>query len=168
MNDEGKILQVNLKDSTLQDSEIEGCFRAVIGAMKIPEEALELRSSGPVSGGERRRREQRAPMASESESPRIFLGPMIVEAVGIEVIIQVGVGIIAAVATLVDTTEKNPKDRCRDHYVSCMDTPLGSMRMGEKKGASRCEWCRKKCQDNGGDWPLTVDAAVGQRSCKYW
>lgn len=168
MDDQGKILQVDLQDSTLENAEVEACFGKVIAAMQVPKEALELRSSRPFSGGERMNRERRGPIGSESKPGIVWLGPIIVEMVGIEVIIQVGLGVIAAVATIVDTTDKEPRDECQEHKSNCLASALQS-RPGSLRGSSMCLWCEEQCKKNGGVWPTKV-TGVGPtpRWCDYW
>ena len=85
--DTGHVVRVDLRDATLKDSEVEGCFRDAIAAMVVPPEALGLRLSGPVSGGETLTRERRIPLGSESgsENPFVFFIPFILETVGVEV-----------------------------------------------------------------------------------
>ncbi|HRI72412.1 MAG TPA: hypothetical protein PK156_49595 [Polyangium sp.] len=162
-NDAGKVVQFALRQSTLQDAEVEACVRQAIAEMTVPEHAVRMRSSGPVSGGERMTREQRGPIGSESDSNNPFVLWMVVEAVGVETIIEVGVGIIAAVGTLV--LKKDPREECLDKYEACQNTPLGR-RQVDKWGTSLCETCRKLCVDMGGAWPLGVVTTSGFKSCR--
>ena len=165
-NQDGVMQEVTLRSTTLPDGGLEGCLRQVIATMTMPEQALRKRSSGPFSGGERMMRERRGPLGdSESSNPLVLLGPIIVEAVSVEVIIEVSVGIIAAIGTILQP-KKDPKEECLDRYVECMDTYFAG-KDGPVKGTSRCAWCQKVCNDNNGVWPLTVSATVGTRSCQY-
>lgn len=84
---------------------------------------------------------------------------------GVEVIIEVSVGIIAAIGTILQP-KKDPKEECLNRYVECMDTNFAA-KDGPVKGTSQCAWCQKVCNDNNGVWPLTVQATVGMRSCQY-
>jgi hypothetical protein len=153
VNDRGEMLEIKLRGSTMQDDEVEGCLRKTIAAMTVPERALHSRSSRPFSGGERMMREQRGLIgSSDSENPIVFLGPFIVEAIGVDVLIEVGIGIIAAVGTLV--LPKKPVDECLDRYVACMDTPLGNIQV-DVRGTTACETCRQRCRKMGA-WPLAV------------
>jgi hypothetical protein len=125
-DDRGEMQEVKIRGTTMDDDEVVECLRQAIAAMTIPEDALRMRLSRPVSGGERMTRERRGPIGdSDSQNPFVLLGPMIVEAVGVQVIVEVGVGIIAAVATLVMPKKLPPKDECTDKYSDCMDSPLG-------------------------------------------
>ncbi len=157
-NDAGQVVKIALRKSTVNDADVEGCLRQAIADMTVP-----MRSSGPVSGGERMTREQRAPLGSESDSSNPFVLWMVVEMVGVDVIIEVGVGAIAAVGTLV--TSKRKKNMCRDKYEECMDTPLGNVSV-DVKGTTLCATCLKFCVDNGA-WPPAVLVTSGWESCRY-
>lgn len=164
--DRGKVLEVKLRDTTLHDTEVEGCLRKAIAAMTVPKEVLRLRSSGPVSGGERMTREQRGPLgSSDSENPIVFFGPFIVEAIGTEVIFEVGFMLIAAVATIVDTDEDDTAEYCQKHYKNCLMTSIADGK-GSVHGETRCEWRRQDCIKHGA-WPSwVVDMAQRKHSCK--
>ena len=163
-NDRGDMVEVKIRNTTMRDDEVVECLRKAIAAMTVPEDALRPREVRPFSGGERMMRERRGPMGnSESENPFVLLGPFIVEAVGIEVIIEVGVMMIAAVGTLVEA--RQPKDECLDKYEACMDTPLGSL-VVDKWGHSVCETCREICKKkNGGEWPSGVKLTHRWQTC---
>jgi hypothetical protein len=157
-------VEIQLRGTTMQDDEVEGCLRQVIAAMTVPEGALHSRSSKPFSGGERMMREQRGLVgSSDSENPIVFLGPFIVEAIGVDVLIEVGIGIIAAVGTLV--LPKSTKDFCTDKYSDCMDTPLGNIQVN-KWGETVCATCQKNC-NNKGVWPLGVILSNRWQSCVW-
>ncbi len=166
-NDRGDMVEVKIRDTTtMQDDEVVECLRQAIAAMRVPEDALRPHAVRPFSGGERMMRERRGPIGnSESENPFVLLGPFIVEAVGMEVIIEVGVMVIAAVATIVDPKKKDPKDECADKYSDCMDSPLGSL-VVDKWGHSVCETCREICKKkNGGEWPSGVKLTHRWQTC---
>ncbi|HRI72466.1 MAG TPA: hypothetical protein PK156_49865 [Polyangium sp.] len=149
-NDAGRVVKIALHKSTVQDSEVEGCLRQAIAEMTVP-----MRSSGPVSGGERMRREQRGPLGSESESSNPFVLWMVVEAVGVETLIEVGVGVIAAIATIVVPREKSPREKCQEPYSDCLMSSVASRR-GSVHGHTLCLWCFEACVGNGGTWPTSV------------
>jgi hypothetical protein len=128
------------------------------------ERALHSRSSRPFSGGERMMREQRGLIgSSDSENPIVLLGPFIVEAVGAEVLIQVWVGFLAAVGTLV--LPKSTKEVCLDKYEACMDSPLGNL-VVDKHGHSVCHTCWNVCLNKMGQWPLGVILTNRWQSCR--
>jgi hypothetical protein len=167
--DRGAMVEVKLRDTTLHDDEVEGCLRRAIAAMTVPEHAVEQalrsRSSRPVSGGERMNRERRGPLgSSDSENPLVLLGPFIVEAIGVEVLIETGVMIVAAIGTLVEWKKKDPKDECLDKYVACQDTPLGNL-VVDKWGHTVCETCRSLCQKDG-FWPSGFQRTQGWQTCR--
>lgn len=160
-DENGAMTDVKLRNTTLPDS-VEQCFRQLIAGMNVSDREMRSRSSGPVSGGERMTRERRGPLGeSESQNPLVWLGPFIVEAVGIEVIMEVFVGTIAAVGTIVT---KKKKKTCVDEYVACQETPLGSIQV-DVRGSSVCDTCRKICV-NEGSWPLGFEAVWGWQTCR--
>jgi hypothetical protein len=162
-NDRGEMVEIKLRGTTMQDDDVVGCLQQVIAAMTLPENALRSRSSRPFSGGERMKREQRGLVgSSDSENPLVLLGPFIIEAVGVEVIIEVGIGIIAAVGTLVWPL-KLPKDECLDKYVACMDSPLGNLQV-EIHGTSVCATCKGLCERDGG-WPMGFKPTGPWQTC---
>ncbi len=164
-NERGGIQEVKLRDTTLRDDQVEICLLQAIAAMTIPEHALRLRSSRPFSGGEQMQRERRGPMgSSNAETPWVLLGPFVVEAIGVDVIIEVTVVIIAVVGTIV-RPRKKPKDECAEKYSECMDTPLGN-RQVDKPGHSLCETCRQTCV-NDEAWPWAVKVTQRWESCRY-
>ena len=61
-NEEGQVLEVNLRDSTLREPSLEACFKRALAAMDVPKNVLRSRGSKPFSGGE------------SSYSPRAELG----------------------------------------------------------------------------------------------
>ncbi len=164
-NDRGDMVEVKIRNTTMRDDEVVECLRKAIAAMTVPEDALRPREVRPFSGGERMMRERRGPIGnSESENPFVLLGPFIVEAVGMEVIIEVGVMVIAAIATIVDPKKKDPKDECADEYTECMASPLGRLQVN-KWGETVCATCQKICNRKGG-WPLGVELTGRWQSCR--
>lgn len=107
-------------------------------------------------------REQRAPLGSESDSSNPFVLWMVVEAVGVETLIEVGVGIIAVIGTIV--LKQDPKDECAAKYSNCMDSPLGNL-VVDKHRHSLCETCRDRCVKEGG-WPMAVLGFRKWHSCR--
>jgi hypothetical protein len=165
-NDAGRVVKVALRNSTVQDVEVEGCLREAIAEMTVPEQSLRIRSSGPVSGGERMTRERRGPLGSESDSQNPFVLWGIVEMVGVDVLIEVGVGAIAAIGTLVIPRKKDPNEECLDKYVACMDSPLGNL-VVDKRRHSLCQTCWNICLTNKGEWPAGVELTNRWQSCSY-
>lgn len=162
VNEDRAITEVKLRDTTLPE-DVEGCLRQVIGTLMVPEEALRSRSSGPISGGERMRREQRGPLGSnESQNPLVWGFAILLEAVELEVVVQVFVGAIAAVGTIA-TSKKDPKDDCLEKYVSCMDSPLGDFHM-DVIGKTLCASCKDKCEREG-VWPTGVKGTRRWHPC---
>lgn len=163
LNERGDVVDSRLRTSNLQNTDAQGCISRVIAAMSVPDEAIQMRSR-PVSGGERMMREQRATLNSESENPLVFLAPWVIEAVGIDMIVQVGVGIIAAIGTIATSPKR---DECQERYMDCLMTDKGSQ-WGSVPKHSVCLWCRDSCKGNGGVWPASVPG-MGKRpiSCEY-
>lgn len=160
----GALDNVKLQATTLDDEPIESCVRGVIASLKVPESVLRTRRSGPVSGGERLTREQRRSLGSnDSQNPLAWVFLVVLEAVEIEVTIQVLVGAIAAVGTIATSTKKDPKDECKDKYDACQDTPLGDL-MGNVRGMSVCGTCFDKCRKEG-EWPLGFKRLNRWQSC---
>lgn len=163
LNDRGNVVRSQLRTSNLQNAGAEGCISRVIAAMAVPDDAIHMRSR-PVSGGERMMREQRAMLNSESENPLVLLAPWVIESVGIDMIVQVGVGIIAAIGTIATSPKR---DECQERYMDCLITDKGSQ-WGSVPKHSVCLWCRDSCKGNGGVWPASVPG-MGKRpiSCDY-
>ncbi len=149
-NDAGQVVKIALHKSTMQDPEVEGCLRQAIAEMTVP-----MRSPGPVSGGEHMTREQRGPIGSESDSSNPIVLWIVVEAVGVETLIEVGVGIIAVIGTLVLPREKSPREKCQEPYGDCLMSSVASRR-GSVHGHTLCLWCFEACVGNGGTWPASV------------
>jgi hypothetical protein len=162
-DEEGTIAEINLRNTTLPRA-VEECLRQVIIEMNVAESALRPHSPRPISGGERMTRERRGPLGeSESQNPLVLLGPFIVEAVGIEVIVEVFFGVLAGVATIAGPN-KNQKKRCIEQYVACQDTPLGRIQV-DVHGSSVCDTCRRNCTKEG-SWPLGFEATWGWQTCR--
>ncbi len=49
--------------------------------------------------------------------------------------------------------KKNPKDKCWDDYIECLNGPIGSM-MSNQFGHSQCQVCQEQCIQDGGIWPV--------------
>lgn len=167
-NADGKVSKVKLRDATLHDAELEECFERALEAMTVPVDALGLRSSRPVSGGERMMREQRAPLgSSESETPLVFLGPLIVEAGGVQVLFEIGVVVLVGLANLIKDDEEDARRKCQIQYVDCLMTQVAGGN-GSVHGETRCEWCRQQCVKDRGTWPASVVGTNNRRySCAY-
>ena len=118
----------------------------------------------PFSGGERMMREQRGLLGSESQNPLVWVIAIVVDEVGVTTIIEVGIGIIAAVGILATPRKPSPKDECADKYSDCMDSPLGKL-VVDVRGKTLCESCRSLCQADGA-WPSGV-RAQRWHSCRY-
>lgn len=103
-------------------------------------------------------REQRGPIGSESESqnPLVWTIAIVVDEVGVTTLIEVGIGIIAAVGILSTPKKPTPKDECADKYSDCMDSPLGKVDV-DVYGKSLCATCRDEGARYGG-WPAGVRA----------
>lgn len=165
VNERGEVLKVKLGETTLQDMDIEKCFRQVIAAMTFSKDTLRLRSSGPISGGERMQRELLG--SSEAENPLVFLGPIIVETGGAKVLVDMGLMILAGVVAIANALEEDdPEQVCQDRYMDCLLTDMGGRR-GHKFDHSRCQWCREACIRGKGVWPSITDGAT-RKSCEYW
>lgn len=160
----GTMHEVKLRNTTLTDPDVEGCLRWVITSMTVPDELLRKRSSRPFSGGERMTREQRGALGdSESSNPLVLLGPMIVEAVGVEVIVEVTVGIIAAIGTILKPP--SPKDECIAKYAECMGSPLGRIQV-DVRGITACASCQKQCLRDG-SWPAGFEITKRWQTCLW-
>ena len=162
--DHGDMSEVSIRGTTIRDDDVVECLRQSIAAMTIPEQELRRRSSRPFSGGERMTREQRGLIGSDSQNPVAWALVLVVEEVGVDVLIEVSVGIIAAVATLVMPKKTPPDDECLDKYVACMDSRLADL-VVDKRGTSLCHTCRLRC-DNDGGWPSAVKVTQRWHSCR--
>lgn len=163
-NQDGVVQEVTLRNTTLPEGGLEGCLRQVIATMTVPEQALRKRSSGPFSGGERMTRERRGPLGdSESSNPLVLLGPIIVEAVSVEVIIEIAVGIIAAIGTI--SRPPSLKDKCLDKYVQCIASPLGRIEV-DVRGTTACASCQQQCLTEG-SWPTGFMITKRWQTCLW-
>ncbi len=162
----GQVAEVKLRDTTMRDPDLMECLRQAIATTTIPERALRKPSVRPFSGGERMTREQRGPIGSESASqnPLVWVIAIVVDEVGVTAIIEVGIGIIAAVGILSTPRKPSPKDECTDKYTDCMDSPLGKM-VVDVYGKTLCATCNERCIDKG-EWPSAVKMTHRWHSCR--
>jgi len=113
-------------------------------------------------------RERRGPIGSDSENPLVLLGPVIVESVGVEVILEIGLAIVAAIATVVDPPEKDPKEECHEEFLQCLMTDLADQ-SGHQPKHTRSRWCEEACVRANGVWPSrTLGPGNRTVSCAYW
>lgn len=156
--DQGEVTEVKVRDATMHDPEVVECLRQAIAATTIPERALRKPAVRPFSGGERMMREQRGPIGSESgsQNPLVWAFAIVVDEVGVTTLIEVGIGIIAAVGILATPRKPSPKDECTDKYTDCMASPLGRL-VVDVYGKTLCATCRSLCQRDGA-WPSGVKA----------
>lgn len=163
--DQGKVTEVKIRDTTMPDAEVVECLRQAIATTTIPEHALRKRSVRPFSGGERMMREQRGLVGSESESqnPLVWAFAIVVDEIGVTTLIEVGIGIIAAVGILATPKKPTPKDECTDKYSECMDSPLGNLQMNVR-GETVCATCRRRCVEIGA-WPSGVKLTHRWQTC---
>lgn len=166
-DEDGKVTKVMLRDATFHDAELQDCIQRSLAAMSVPESALGLRSPKPVSGGERVSSEQLGPLGSaESESPLIFLGPLVLDTVGTQILLEIGV-IVGVLASVTEDDERDAERACQIHYVDCLMTEVAD-RKGHKHGHTRCLECRNACMQNKGVWPSRAKRTTGTVSCEYW
>ena len=112
-NEEGKVLEVNLRDSTLREPSLEACFKRALAAMDVPKNVLRSRGSRPFSGGE------------SSYSPRAELGIVQAAAAPIAllpmVIVAGGVTILVGVTIHVISESVKERERCKKVKQGCID-----------------------------------------------
>ena len=110
-------------------------------------------------------REQRGLLGSESQNPLVWVIAIVVDEVGVTTIIEVGIGIIAAVGILATPRKPSPKDECADKYTECMDSPLGRLQVNVR-GETVCATCEKICIREGG-WPMGFKPTGPWQTCRY-
>ena len=134
VNDRGKVLEVKLRDTTLQDSEVERCLRQAIAGMTVPAEVLRLRLSRPVSGGESMSSARESVGIVQAAVAPIALAPIIIPALGVTIIVAISLDIIRKAASGPDC--KQIKQECIEY---CSETTLPTPDFG---------WKFQKCKND--------------------
>jgi hypothetical protein len=116
-NEQGKVLEVKLRDSTLRDAPLEACFERALAAMEVPKDVLRIRGEKPVSGG-KSTTSSRADVGivQAAAAPIAFL-PIVLVAGGVTILVGVS---IYVVAHAVDDV-KAEQERCKKVKQGCID-----------------------------------------------
>lgn len=149
----GAVERVDLRSSTLHHSALESCIAGVLATLSLPASELPLRTSEPVSGGERMRSEGQ-PLGVVQVIAGVALGPIIIVAAGV----TLGVAIVVAATEEAIEAAKRRRRRqeevCTDLWMECTasrNQPEWNQEIfGKKKD---CESCRQECEKDKGVWP---------------
>ncbi|MDC3984080.1 hypothetical protein [Polyangium jinanense] len=165
VDEEGRVVDVASKG--VPHADLAGCTRLALRAMTVPEDLLRLRKL--------RLSESPAPANGQAAGERGLVGhPGVLVAVAIalaDLVIEVGPVIIVMAAELelskdiAETIQKRPRweESCNKRRTDCLGTDLADQ-SGDIEGSSMCEYCRRVCNAQRGQWPEQVDG----RSCEYW
>jgi len=93
-NEQGTVLEVKLRDSTLRDTSLEACFKRALAAMEVPEDALQLRRAKPVSGGESTYSSRANVGIVQAAAVPIALAPIVITALGVTIIVGISIDIL--------------------------------------------------------------------------
>jgi hypothetical protein len=157
VNEEGLVQEVSVRSSTLRHAGLEACLSGVLKNVSVPSSMLNLRSSGPISGGEaggETSREARNSLGVvQAAGAVVALGPVVIIAAGV----TLGIYILAAAAE--ETIEAVKRRRkvdlaCDAAYAICAASrrqPDWNVELfGDFKD---CEACRWACRNANGVWP---------------
>jgi hypothetical protein len=112
-NEQGNVLEVKLHDATLRDTSLEACFERALAAMKVPQEALQLRVAKPFSGGESTYSSRTSAGFVQALAAPIALAPIIIPALGVTIIVAISLDIVRKL-----TAEQ---ERCKQVKQGCLD-----------------------------------------------
>jgi hypothetical protein len=122
-NDQGKVLEVNLRDSTLRDGLLEACFERALAAMEVPKDALQFRVAKPFSGGESTYSSRADISIVQAAAAPIALVPIVLVTAGVTIL--VGVTIYIAAEALEE------QERCKGVKEDCIVACNGKLPTGD-------------------------------------
>lgn len=133
--EEGDVERVDLRTSTLRHAALETCISDVLAKLSLPLSEIPLRSSEPVSGGERMRSEGQ-PLGVVIVVAGVALGPIIIVAAGVTLAVA-----IVAVATdeAIEAARRRTKREkwCYERIYRCVGNHL------------ECSACFNECKKDG-------------------
>lgn len=145
---QGKILNVKLRDSTLRDIPLEECFERALAVMSVPNDALRLRSSTPVSGGESTYSSRSSVGFVQAAAAPIALAPIIIPALGVTIIVAISLDIIRKA-----TSEDAERERCRQVNEACQQKCLPQLKHSDF--GNQFHRCMRVCREAAGCWKAT-------------
>ena len=152
VTEEGAVERVDLRSSTLHHSALESCIAGVLATLSLPASELPLRTSEPVSGGERMRSEGQ-PLGVVQVIAGVALGPIIIVAAGVTLGVAI---VVAATEEAIEAAKRKRRrieDMCMERLVECVADPWqpkwNQEIFGDKK---QCEACVALCKARG-SWP---------------
>lgn len=113
-SEQGEVSTVDLRDATMRDTSLEGCFRRVLEALVVPDEVLRMRGGKPFSGGENQYRSRGNVGIVQAAAAPIALAPIIIPALGITIIVAISIDIIRKA-----TSEPDCKEVKQDCIHAC-------------------------------------------------
>jgi hypothetical protein len=139
---------VNLRDSTLREPSLEACLKRALAAMSVPEEALRLRGTKPVSGGESTYSSRADVGIVQAAAAAIAFLPM--------VIVAGGVTILVGVTIYVATEALKEMERCKKVLEFCIaKCTKEAIPSGSLSGDPFFK-CRKECLDAANCWGVKL------------
>lgn len=154
ITEEGAVKDIAMRSSTLRHAGLESCLTGVLKNVSVPSSMLNLRSSGPVSGGEASRDARSSVGVVQVAGAAVALGPIVIIAAGV----TLGVYILAVATeeTIEAVKRKRKVDlACEAAYDVCISYPFqpewNINRFGERKP---CADCRETCRNWNGVWPV--------------
>lgn len=147
-NEQGAVVDVKLHDSTLREPSLEACFARALSAMRVPNDALWLRSSKPFSGGESLSSSRADTGFVQALAAPIALLPIVLVASGLTIL--VGVTIYVASEALKE------RQRCKEVLAFCIAKcteeaiPSGSL------SGDPFFKCRRQCLEAANCWGVKL------------
>lgn len=140
-SDQGKVLKVKLRDTTLRYAPLEACIERALAAMEVPEDALRRRASNAVSVGQSRSSYSRATIGVvQAAAAPIALAPILIPALGVTIIVAISLDIVRKATSGPDC--KQVKQEC---ITYCSDTTLPTPDFGWK-----FQKCKNECLERHG------------------
>jgi hypothetical protein len=145
-SEQGKVLEVKLRDSTLRDTSLEACFERALAAMEVPKDALRLRGAKPVSGGQSTTASRSNVGIVQAAAAPIALLPIALVAGGVMILVGVTVHVIAHAVDDV----KAEKERCRQVNEACQQKCLPKLKHSDF--GNLFHRCMRECREAAGCW----------------
>jgi hypothetical protein len=141
ITEEGTVKEVTLRSSTLRHAGLEACLSGALKNVSVPSSMLDLRSSGPISGGEAGGETSREARNSvgvvQVVGGAVALGPIVIIAAGV----TLGVYILAVATeeTIEAVKRRNKREAwCYARLYECLGNAPGD-----------CNVCFRECKRHG-------------------
>jgi len=147
VNADGQVEAARVKDTTVDDPGISSCMTSALRAMSLPP-WVEAKVRRHVSA------ESRQYTGNPGLGALISLGPIVLVAAGVTVIVVLGVYVVAETAEALKKRKKGIEDKCHELLVECLEFPFQPEWNKEMFGPKKqCEACFGLCLHQNGRWP---------------